>query len=102
MDSFFKRISKNCLILLVGWLVALSWSSALAQPYPTEFQRVELIDGLKNAVNFEFAPDGRIFIIDRFGEIIIYKPDQQISISAGTIPVFNELRRWIAGNRVRP
>lgn len=37
-----------------------------------------------------FAPDGRIFVLDRFGEIFIYKPDILSTVSAGTIPVFHE------------
>jgi glucose/arabinose dehydrogenase len=61
-----------------------------------------LVDGLKNSVNFEFAPDGRVFIIDRYGEIVIYKPDQQISTSAGTIPVFNELEDGLLGIEFDP
>src|SRR5688572_9743765 len=58
---------------------------------PTAFQKVELISGLKNSVNFEFAPDGRIFIIDRYGELFIYNTTTQTQITAGVLPVFHDM-----------
>ncbi len=101
MDSFFNKINRFCFVLLVCWSLTLTPGTVFAQ-YPTEFQLVELIDGLKNSVNFEFAPDGRIFIIDRYGEIIIYKPDLQVTTSAGTIPVFHELEDGLLGIEFDP
>ena len=76
--------------------------SEIKAQFPDDFQRVELTDGLTNAVNFEFAPDGRIFILDRYGEILIYKPDQQIVVSAGTIPVFHDLEDGLNGIEFDP
>ena len=69
---------------------------------PDEFQRVELVSGLTNSVNFEFAPDGRIFIVDRYGELFIYKPNQQLTISAGTIQVFHDLEDGLLGIEFDP
>ena len=69
---------------------------------PSEFQRVELTTGLTNSVNFEFAPDGRIFIVDRYGELLIYKPDQQLTVSAGTIEVFHDLEDGLLGIEFDP
>lgn len=63
---------------------------ALAQ-LPEDFQRVELLTELKNSVNFEFAPDGRIFILDRYGEIIMYNPATQLTVSAGKLDVFHDM-----------
>jgi len=57
---------------------------------PTSFQLNDLETGFTNATSMSFAPDGRIFILDRFGEILIYKPDLLTTVSAGTIPVFHE------------
>ncbi|PRY06781.1 putative secreted protein (Por secretion system target) [Pontibacter ummariensis] len=64
--------------------------TALGQ-LPTSFQKVELLTGLTNAVNFEFAPDGRVFIVDRYGELLVYKPNTQTTVSAGTISVFRDM-----------
>ncbi|WP_160164147.1 malectin domain-containing carbohydrate-binding protein, partial [Nafulsella turpanensis] len=58
---------------------------------PTEFQKVELLTGLKNSINFEFAPDGRIFILDRYGQVLIYKPNTQTTVPAGTLSVFHDM-----------
>ncbi|WP_223808704.1 PQQ-dependent sugar dehydrogenase, partial [Rufibacter hautae] len=62
---------------------------------PTSFQKVELITGLKNSINFEFAPDGRIFILDRYGELFIYKPNLQTTVSAGTLDVFHDMEEGL-------
>ncbi len=69
---------------------------------PDEFQKVDLLQGLTNAVNFEFAPDGRIFIVDRYGELLIYKPNLQVSVSAGTIPVFKDQEDGLLGIEFDP
>ena len=69
---------------------------------PDEFQRVELASGLTNSVNFEFAPDGRIFIVDRYGELLIYNPNQQLITSAGTIQVFHDLEDGLLGIEFDP
>ena len=61
-----------------------------AQQLPTSFQLTELQAGFTNATSMSFAPDGRIFILDRFGEMLIYKPELSTTVSAGTIPVFHE------------
>ena len=81
--------------------LVLSFCSAFSQ-LPSDFQRVDLITGLTNSVNFEFAPDGRVFIVDRYGELLIYKPDQQLTVSAGTIEVFHELEDGLLGIEFDP
>ena len=87
---------------LIGCLFGiLSFSNLYAQ-FPTDFARVELKTGLKNAVAFKFAPDGRAFIIDRFGELLIYKPDILNTVSAGTLQVFSELEDGLIGIALDP
>ncbi|WP_415837275.1 PQQ-dependent sugar dehydrogenase, partial [Pontibacter korlensis] len=78
-------------------LVALFLPSTSFGQLPTQFNKVELLTGLKNSVNFEFAPDGRIFIIDRYGEILIYKPAMQTTVSAGTVSVFHDMEDGLLG-----
>ena len=85
----------------VALLFTLTFQTVTAQ-LPTEFERVELKTGLKNAVSFKFAPDGRAFIIDRFGELLIYKPDILNTVSAGTIDVFSELEDGLIGIALDP
>ncbi|CAM4384929.1 malectin domain-containing carbohydrate-binding protein [Zobellia nedashkovskayae] len=69
---------------------------------PDEFVKVDLTTGLANATSFTFAPDGRVFILDRFGEVLIYKPDTQITVSGGVLPVFHELEDGLVGIAVDP
>lgn len=66
------------------------------------FAKVDIVTGLSNATNFKFAPDGRIFILDRFGEILLYKPDQQLTVSAGVLPVYHEHEDGLVGIAVDP
>ncbi|CAM4230433.1 malectin domain-containing carbohydrate-binding protein [Zobellia roscoffensis] len=56
---------------------------------PDDFQLVEMYSGFTNATSMTFSPDGRIFVLDRFGEMLIHKPDLFSTVSAGTIPVFH-------------
>ena len=71
-------------------------------PFPTEFQKVELVTEIKNPVNFEFAPDGRAFILDRHGEVLIYNPTTQTTVSAGVINVFHGLEDGLLGIQFDP
>ncbi len=64
---------------------------------PDQFQKVELQTALSNVTKFEFAPDGRIFILDRYGELLIYKPGTQTILSAGTLPVFHDFEDGLIG-----
>ncbi|MRH99183.1 carbohydrate-binding protein [Kriegella sp. EG-1] len=75
----------------------LFFSIPLSAQLPSSFQQVELLTGLSNATTMRFAPDGRIFILDRYGEVIIYKPNSQLTVSAGIIPVFHEFEDGLLG-----
>ncbi|MEO9891023.1 malectin domain-containing carbohydrate-binding protein [Aurantibacter sp.] len=92
MGENYKSILKF-LYLVVLLLCSIPVSAQL----PTSFQQVELLTGLSNTTTMRFAPDGRIFILDRYGEVLIYKPNSQLSVSAGTIPVFHEFEDGLLG-----
>ncbi|WP_277484434.1 PKD domain-containing protein [Catalinimonas alkaloidigena] len=95
----FKCLSKRCssLLLIVGLSICILAPKCAFGQLPTDFQKVILLNGLKNSVNFEFSPDGRVFILDRYGEVQIYNTDTQITVSAGTIDVFHELEDGLLG-----
>lgn len=82
---------------LVFSFIFLFGSISVHSQFPSEFVKVDLVTNLANATNFKFAPDGRIFIIDRFGELLIYKPDTQATVSAGTVPVFHKFEEGLLG-----
>ncbi|MBJ7879595.1 PKD domain-containing protein [Gelidibacter salicanalis] len=91
--AVFRNLNKNMSSISRGailgvFLILFSVYHGNAQ-LPTDFQKVELLTGLANATTMKFAPDGRIFIVDRYGELLIYKPDTQSTVSAGVLPVFH-------------
>lgn len=99
---FHLHCSKFCSISnkIVGGLIfalTLLNSISVKGQLPDDFQQVPLLTGLANATTMQFAPDGRIFILDRYGEVIIYKTDTQTSVSAGTVPVFHEFEEGLLG-----
>ena len=82
---------------LVFSFIFLLGSISVYSQFPSEFVKVDLVTNLANATNFKFSPDGRIFIIDRYGELLIYKPDTQVTVSAGTVPVFHQFEEGLLG-----
>ncbi|MEM7167740.1 MAG: malectin domain-containing carbohydrate-binding protein [Planctomycetota bacterium] len=78
-------------------LLSVVMAAAQSVPGAADFQKVTLVSNLQNAVDFEFAPDGRIFILDRGGEIKIYKPNIQATVSAGSLSVFSGLEDGLIG-----
>ena len=79
-------------VLFLTLFFVLAGSLQVRAQLPDDFEKVELALGLENAVSFKFVPDGRIFIISRYGEILIHKPATQGTVSAGVLPVFYEYR----------
>lgn len=95
---FFNTIIKEnqlSLFLLILFL-GLSINSLQAQ-LPDQFARTELASGLSNTTTFKFAPDGRIFILDRYGELLVYESSVGVPVSAGNIPVFHDLEDGLLG-----
>ena len=91
----FPHTKFRGMVCLFFWL--LSNAVTLNAQLPDDFQKVELLTGLTNVVNMDFAPDGRVFILDRYGEVLVYKPDVQLSSSAGMLPVFHQLEDGLLG-----
>lgn len=88
--------------LFLSFLFLISGGFRAHAQLPDEFAKVDLVTGLENATSLKFLPDGRIVILERFGEILIYKPDTQIAVSAGTLPVFHQLEDGLVGIAVDP
>ncbi|MDT7830227.1 malectin domain-containing carbohydrate-binding protein [Pricia sp. S334] len=87
-----KKLYPGHPVVLVLMFVFIGMGSLtqLRAQLPTSFQMNELESGFTNATSMSFAPDGRIFILDRFGEMLIYKEDLGATVSAGVIPVFHQ------------
>ncbi|MEM9562782.1 MAG: PQQ-dependent sugar dehydrogenase [Actinomycetota bacterium] len=52
-----------------------------------QFQRVPIVTDLANALDFEFLPDGRILILNRYGIVTLFDPATQSTVEAASIPV---------------
>ena len=91
-----KKIYYSRILSLVFLFTVLGSLQGRSQ-LPNDFQRVDIVTGLSNATTFKFAPDGRVFIVDRYGELLIYKPDTNVTVTAGTLSVFHELEDGFLG-----
>jgi hypothetical protein len=47
-------------------------NDAAAAGEAEDFEKVPLVGNLSNAANFEFEPGGRVFILSRYGDLILY------------------------------
>ena len=73
MQKLTQTVTKT-LILGLFMVVAISLpSSANAQSVPDGFEVTPVVGGLFLPTHFEYAPDGRIFIIEKGGVVQLYK-----------------------------
>ncbi len=89
-------MSKYLKHFFLAVLISITADSVWGQ-LPDQFQKVELMSDISNPVHLEFAPDGRIFVLDRYGELLIYKPNLKTSVSAGTLEVFHGFEDGLIG-----
>jgi glucose/arabinose dehydrogenase len=83
-----KRSGLAALVAVV--LLALAFGAARAQAdpaLPEGFQDQVVISGLEQPTNFRFAPDGRIFVAEKPGVILVYE-----NLEDTTPEVFADLR----------
>jgi glucose/arabinose dehydrogenase len=73
------------LLACVGVLLALPMGPAQgAANLPTDFTDSQVVSGLTNPTDMEFAPDGRLFVAEQAGRLRIAKPD-------GTLATFVDI-----------
>jgi glucose/arabinose dehydrogenase len=90
-----------CLFTATYFLSALA-GIVYAAP-PKDFQTTQIIGtGLNGPSGFEFAPDGRIFIIQRTGEIKIYKNGQLLTQNFAVLPAIASGDRGLIGIAIDP
>lgn len=78
------KIILSTLFFLIGFFIAIT--PALAAP-PANFQTtLKIGSGLTAPTGFDIAPDGRIFILQRTGEIKIYKNGQLLPNNFAVLP----------------
>jgi glucose/arabinose dehydrogenase len=67
-----RRTARLAALLAFGALALPSLASA-EPALPPGFQDEVVFDGIEQPTNFRFAPDGRIFVATKPGEILVYK-----------------------------
>ncbi len=83
------------LLASVGALLALSIGSAQgAVTLPSGFAQSQVVSGLTDPTDMEFAPDGRLFVAEQAGKVRVAKPD-------GTLATFLDISAKVdsAGER---
>ena len=95
---------KSILAALAALLACLVWSTAAwaQQPGAGDFQKVTLDDNTQNPMELDIAPDGRVFYIERDGRLMIWKPDSQQTVTAGTVPVTRSQENGLLGLTLAP
>ncbi len=91
MTEFIKKkiylLAQLVLILIFGFFI--SSPKVLAAP-PTDFQTNQIIgSGLNEPTGFDIAPDGRIFILERLGDVKIFKNGTLLPTPFVTLPSSN-------------
>ena len=84
--------------------MCLCWTAlADAQaPVAGDFQKVTLDDNTSNPMELDIAPDGRVFYIERDGRLMIWKPNTQQTVTAGTVPVTRSQENGLLGLQLAP
>ncbi|MFO0589421.1 MAG: LamG-like jellyroll fold domain-containing protein [Polyangiaceae bacterium] len=68
----------------------------------TDFERVPLVTGLTLPMAFEEAPDGRIFFIERAGDVKVYDPTTSAVSLVANIPVNTDAEFGLLGMALDP
>jgi glucose/arabinose dehydrogenase len=90
-------MKKTILFWTVFVFFAIGANIVLAAP-PTDFLTTPVISsGLQDPVTIEFAPDGRIFILERAGGVRIYKNNTLLSTPFVTLPTLSTGDRGLIG-----
>ena len=83
------------LLASVGTLPGLSIGPAQgAANLPADFTHSQVVSGLTNPTDMEFAPDGRLFVAEQAGKVRIAKPN-------GTLATFLDISAKVASNGER-
>jgi glucose/arabinose dehydrogenase len=83
----------SLLALLVAGMLALPALAAADPALPPGFQDETVFSGIEQPTNFRFAPDGRVFVAEKPGRILVYE-----NVNDPTPEVFAELRGDVYDN----
>jgi cytochrome c len=68
----------------------------------SSFEKITLDDNTSNPMELDVAPDGRVFYIQRQGEVKIHKPDTHTTVTAATLSVYTGGEDGLVGMALDP
>jgi glucose/arabinose dehydrogenase/regulation of enolase protein 1 (concanavalin A-like superfamily) len=83
-------------------LLASGASVLHAQTFPANFSQVAVATGISNPTVLAFAPDGRIFVAQQNGALIVIKNGVKLSTPAVQLPVNSSGERGLIGIALHP
>ena len=76
-------------------------SADCAATLPASFEKVTLDDNTANPMELDIAEDGRVFYVDRGGDVRVIQPNGNVS-TAGTLPVYTGQEFGLLGIALDP
>jgi glucose/arabinose dehydrogenase/regulation of enolase protein 1 (concanavalin A-like superfamily) len=73
-----------------------------SQTYPSNFSQVAVANGISNPTVMTFAPDGRIFVAQQNGNLIVIKNGVKLTTPAIALPVNSSGERGLIGMALHP
>ena len=74
----------------------------MPSPSAADFEKVTLDDDTQNPFELDIAPDGRVFYIERNGQVRVWKPTTETTVEIGTIPVTTSQENGLLGIQLAP
>ena len=71
-------------------------------PSAADFEKVTLDDDTQNPFELDIAPDGRVFYIERNGQVRVWKPTTETTVEIGTVPVTTSQENGLLGLQLAP
>lgn len=97
--SHLVPAARRTLLIL---MLAVSAAVACAQTFPANFSQVSVASGISNPTVMAFAPDGRIFVAQQNGTLIVIKKGVKLSTPAVRLNVNSTGERGLIGIALHP
>jgi len=102
-----KKVDPLCMhfacrvMMFLGWLIT-NAIALQAQTFPANFSQVAVATGISNPTVMAFAPDGRIFVAQQNGALIVIKNGIKLSTPALQLTVNSAGERGLIGIALHP
>ena len=98
LGPIVRKVVLGIVATATAWMAG--GEGALAQE--PDFEKVQIVDDSLSPMSLEIAPDGRVFYIERFGQVRIWDPGTEETVDAATIPVHSARDNGLLGIALDP